>query len=365
MTGEGEGRLIEAGHRIVIKLHPEADRGRNPDLRRHRIARSGVGDRDRGHTKAGNIAHAGRGGTRPQLGAAGKSDRRRAGVIGTPRDHDHAGHEPALQHGGGRRSAAATTADAHRWRHRIGFGTAGDSEAGCAQSTQSCRRLGTRAAGRRRHGHDWDRHIARSADRHGNGADLTAAINHTGGSGTYFLVRSAINPVVSLTVLKGELGVRIRGVGASGRVTSNVHFVIFRLLAASDGQWQCKQRSKRLQLGSRDGVVRQWIVEGFTHDLIDIHARPLVGRAGVGQQHKRFGGGGGIIEVIAKRVGAAGEYQRVFLIGIKTRLGGVILIINAARLLRESEIPRADSRGHHDLRFARRIDDRVFPHFGW
>ena len=54
----------------------------------------------------------------------------------------------------------------------------------------------------------------------------------------------------------------------------------------------------------------------------------------------------------------------MFLIGIKTRLGGVILIINAARLLRESEIPRADAGGDHDLRFAHRINHRVFPHFG-
>ena len=174
----------------------------------------------------------------------------------------------------------------------------------------------------------------------------------------------AVGPVVALAILEGEGAVTRRRIEPAGRIGHAVHFVVQHLARAIQRQGQRKERSRRLGLGSRDGVVGQRVGEGFAHDFKDVDARPLVGRAGVGQQHKRLRGGRGAIQVVAQRVGAFAEQQRVFLVGIETDLRRVVLIIDAARLLRGPEIAGADARGDHDLRFTRRIDHRVAADLG-
>ena len=54
----------------------------------------------------------------------------------------------------------------------------------------------------------------------------------------------------------------------------------------------------------------------------------------------------------------------MFLVGVKAGLSHVVLTIHAPRLLRWSEIPRADARGDHDLRLARWINHRVATDLG-
>ena len=80
LIGERQAWLKEAGQRVVVKLHAEADRRRDLDLRRSGVAGTRVGHGDRHHTEARRIAKPRRGRARHQLGAAGKGNRRRGGV---------------------------------------------------------------------------------------------------------------------------------------------------------------------------------------------------------------------------------------------------------------------------------------------
>ena len=99
-------------------------------------------------------------------------------------------------------------------------------------------------------------------------------------------VGAAVGPIIPLPVLETETRVVRRSIPCAGPIGHGVDFVIQRLAIVTERQRQGKQRPWGLDLGPRDGIIGQRIGEGLTHDLIDIHARPAVGRIGVGQQHE-------------------------------------------------------------------------------
>ena len=150
LIGEGAAWLKEAGQRVVVKLHAEADRRRDPDLRRGGVACARAGHGDRGHAEARGIATSRWGRARNQLGATGEGNRRCGGVACSRSSHINACHEAIAEQRRGCRPAAAATADGDSRSHRIGLVAAGDREAGGTEPAECCCGRGRRAAGRRR-----------------------------------------------------------------------------------------------------------------------------------------------------------------------------------------------------------------------
>ena len=165
--------------------------------------------------------------------------------------------------------------------------------------------------------------------------------------------------MIALTILKGEgiVGIRCRGMG--GGVRDGIDFDVLHLAVAVERQGQREQGSGRLHLGAGDGVVAQRESKGVPQHLVGIHAWALVSSRGVGQQDEGLRRGVRNVQIIAQGVGTAAEQEGVFLVGVKTGLGGVILHIDTARLLGGAQIPGADPGGDHELRRIGGILNRV------
>ena len=117
---------------------------------------------------------------------------------------------------------------------------------------------------------------------------------------------AAVNPIVTLAVLKSELGVvRRRGgirwdFGHVGPIVWPFEptrgFLIGDIAVKIDRQGQQRQRHGPLQLSARrDGVMKQLVVDRaievqFAQHLERPHRRPIVDGVGVTEQHKRLRG---------------------------------------------------------------------------
>ena len=176
----------------------------------------------------------------------------------------------------------------------------------------------------------------------------------------------AVNPSEALAIFKGKA--RVGGIRAETRVAGKIHRAEdFNVLGrARRAGARHRQRQQRQRIGfHQQSPRRRGVVEAVgriaAHHLISVHRGPLVRRVGVGHQNigfRRVTRAGLEVQIIAQGISAARAavyHERVFFVGIVSRLREVVLHVDRASTLLAGQVAGADPLGDHDLRRCLRI----------
>ncbi len=176
-------------------------------------------------------------------------------------------------------------------------------------------------------------------------------------------VRAAVDPGVAIAILEGEAVVE-RGAALAGReVVGDDLFVQAHAVRVE------REREEREGGGADDaGAGQGGIVEGdsfgrlLAEDPEDADGGASVRGVFVFGQDVRLGAGGGGVEIVAQGVGAPGEHEGVFLVGVEAGGRGIVLEIDAAERFGGGEIAGAGVASHDDLARLIRPGDGVAGH---
>ena len=190
-------------------------------------------------------------------------------------------------------------------------------------------------------------------------------------------MRAAVDPREALAVLEGEAAVSRVALG--GGVGGGIRAHDFEVLGsagiafAHHGQRQQRQGIRFDEEGARRGRVTEFVGGIFPQHLVGTHLRPLIRGVGISHEHIRLRGivgghviaaGGKDVQIFPQRIDPAGKQEGVFLVGIVTGGGRIVLVINAARGRHVSQkIPAPDALGQHNFTGVRGITHRVAADF--